>query len=168
MPRRSSSAKSKPKPAAVELPDEDVLQSSAASCAASSDCLASAEKQLFKANAAAAKATLGFAVKGARPKNARWLNAAALICLLEGDLFSATSLLRNALQQPFSPATHLPAHKNLYWATHLSREAAESTEPVEQAGRQLLEHAACALGARALCVRLQSTPHARLDRSRPQ
>ena len=110
----------------------------ARACAASPDCISRAESQLHSGDVVGARSTLGYA-SSTRPKSSRWLNAAGLLALLEGDLFASTSLLRAALQLPFGMATHLPAQKNLYWVTHLLRDATENNEPVERAGREVLQ-----------------------------
>ena len=102
------------------------MPATATLCANDPRCLQRAEDLLAAGDTGAASKALGFHLAGVRPPQARWLNAAGLLMLLKGDLFSATSLLQSVKQQPFGPATHLAAAKNLYWASHLTRESAET------------------------------------------
>ena len=108
-------------------------------CARDPQCLQRAEELILSGELRGARSTLGLQSGGANPKNPRWLNAAGLLCLLEGDLFSSFSMLRAVQQQPFAVATHLPAQRNLYWASHLMRDSTETNEQIEAAGRELLE-----------------------------
>ena len=126
------------------MPSDDATRTTASRCARDVACLRRAEDRISRMDLAGGRSSLGIPAGSAvtKVKNARWLNAAGLLVLLEGDLFSAVSLLRAALQQPFdlaAPSTHFAAHKNLYWATHLLREATLSNEPVERASSELLD-----------------------------
>ena len=63
---------------------------------------------------------------------ARQYNAAGLLSLLEGNLASATSLLRRAAGEPFGPAT-LAIQKNLYWLAYRDPENADDNERIDSA-----------------------------------
>lgn len=63
---------------------------------------------------------------------ARQYNAAGLLSLLEGNLASATSLLRRADGEPFGPAT-LAIRKNLYWLAYRDPENTDDNVRIDSA-----------------------------------
>ena len=128
----SSKKKPKRRSVAVEVDGPSV----AALCAESTSCLSDAERKLYDGDLQAARRKLG--VDEPAPKNSRWLNAAGLLLLLEGNYLAGAQHLTLALKLPFHPATHLSAAKNLYWAHHLLPEASESNEKVQSSGQALL------------------------------
>ena len=136
-------------------------ESVADACAASTLCLADAERALLSGDDKAARVTLGVGATGAYPRGAgaqRWLNVAALAMLLVGNVPQAVQFLEAVLIMPFSH-THLAAAKNLYWARH--------TLPPSQTGAAAHAQQEIEIDKSRLVQRFQQTDDA-ISRSSPE